>query len=408
MATVAAYTSPALGNLSPMIGLLCELQRRGHHIVLRTFADGAPNGRELGFDCSAIDQRIEDLVMTDWMAPNGREALKAAFGVFGRRAVHEVDDLNGMIADSRPDVLIVDANCWGAATAAEISGIPWATLWPYPPFLRSRGLPPFGPGLKPWRGPAGRLRDGLLRPFVTGALEDAMLPALNEIRQGVGAPSVRNAGDFIRRAPLILVATAKPLEYLVTDWGPAVELIGPCEVEAPTSVPDWLAEIDGPLVLVTTSSDPQNDGNLPVCAMAALANEPVHVVATYPSGIPSDIAASANATVARFAPHGQVLDRAVCAITHGGMGVTQKALARGVPVCVVPYGRDQFEVARRVQVARCGTRLPARRLSADRLRTAVRRAMSMSEGARRVAAGFRDCGGVGHGAGVIEQRLLNL
>ncbi|MCV7070521.1 glycosyltransferase, partial [Mycobacterium rufum] len=50
-------------------------------------------------------------------------------------------------------------------------------------------------------------------------------------------------------------------------------------------------------------------------------------------------------------------------MTHGGMGITQKALARGIPVCAVPFGRDQFEVARRVQVARCGTRLPARRLS---------------------------------------------
>ena len=36
------------------------------------------------------------------------------------------------------------------------------------------------------------------------------------------------------------------------------------------------------------------------------------------------------------------------AVTHGGIGATQKALARGVPVCVVPFGHDQFEVARRV------------------------------------------------------------
>src|SRR3954447_14662248 len=58
-----------------------------------------------------------------------------------------------------------------------------------------------------------------------------------------------------------------------------------------------------------------------------------------------------------------VPDRAVCAITHGGMGFAQKALARGVPVCVVPHGRDQFEVARRVKVARCGTRLPAKKVN---------------------------------------------
>src|SRR6185295_14013086 len=67
----------------------------------------------------------------------------------------------------------------------------------------------------------------------------------------------------------------------------------------------------------------------------------------------------ANATVCEFVPHSEVLERATCAITHGGMGVTQKALGRGVPVTVVPYGRDQFGVARRVEVTKCGTRAGA-------------------------------------------------
>src|SRR6476660_3864572 len=39
------------------------------------------------------------------------------------------------------------------------------------------------------------------------------------------------------------------------------------------------------------------------------------------------------------------------------------ALARGVPVCVVPHGRDQFEVARRVEFSHSGTRLPAKKLT---------------------------------------------
>jgi hypothetical protein len=83
---------------------------------------------------------------------------------------------------------------------------------------------------------------------------------------------------------------------------------------------------------------------------------------THP-GVPEGIAVPGNATVQKFVPHGIVLDRAVCAITHGGMGSAQKVLARGVPVCVVPHGRDQFEVARRVKVARCGTRLPTKKVN---------------------------------------------
>jgi UDP:flavonoid glycosyltransferase YjiC (YdhE family) len=122
--------------------------------------------------------------------------------------------------------------------------------------------------------------------------------------------------------------------------------------------------------------------------------------------VPDGIAVPGNATVHRFVPHGVVLDRAVAAITHGGMGSTQKALARGVEVCVVPYGRDQFEVARRVEVARCGTRLTAKKLSPARLKVKVLEAMSMTTGAQRVADEFKATGGVVRGADLIERRLL--
>ena len=123
--------------------------------------------------------------------------------------------------------------------------------------------------------------------------------------------------------------------------------------------------------------------------MAALAAEPVHVIATYPTEAPDGISAPANATVREFVQHGMVLDRAVVAITHGGMGSTQKALARGVPVCAVPYGRDQFEVARRVEVSRSGTRLPAKKLNPVRLKSKVLQAMSMTTGAQQVADGIQ-------------------
>jgi UDP:flavonoid glycosyltransferase YjiC (YdhE family) len=172
------------------------------------------------------------------------------------------------------------------------------------------------------------------------------------------------------------------------------------------TVPDWLTAIDRPIVLVTTSSQQQADAKLVMTALTALADEPVHVVATLPAGLPSDVTLAPNASVFEFVPHGPVLDRAVCAVTHGGMGATQKALARGVPVCVVPFGRDQFEVARRVEVARCGTRLPAKKLTTARLLAKVRQAMTMTDGARRVAAGFAATGGVARGADLIEERVL--
>jgi UDP:flavonoid glycosyltransferase YjiC (YdhE family) len=152
MATILAYTSPAFGNLFPIIALLTEMQRRGHRVVVKTLRDGVSTASDLGFESSAIDPRIEAAVMTDWMASNSRAALLLAFEVFGRRAAFEVDDLRGAIEAVRPDALVIDANCWGAAAVADAGSVPWVSFWPFTPYLKSRGVPPFGPGFG--RGPA--------------------------------------------------------------------------------------------------------------------------------------------------------------------------------------------------------------------------------------------------------------
>jgi UDP:flavonoid glycosyltransferase YjiC (YdhE family) len=87
------------------------------------------------------------------------------------------------------------------------------------------------------------------------------------------------------------------------------------------------------------------------------------------------------------------------------MGITQKALARGVPVCIVPFGRDQLETARHVEVAGAGTRLPAQRLNPERLRRAVRQAISRRPGAERMAAAFAAAGGARAAADAFEALL---
>jgi MGT family glycosyltransferase len=155
-------------------------------------------------------------------------------------------------------------------------------------------------------------------------------------------------------------------------------------------------------VLVTTSSEFQGDGRLVQAAVDGLSGEDVDVVATLPSQDPSGFRAPANARVLPFVPHGPLLEHASVVVTHGGMGATQKALARGVPVCAVPFGRDQLEVARRVEVCGAGTRLPAAKLTPERLRRAVKGALACRDGARRVAEGFTRAGGPVRAADLFE------
>jgi MGT family glycosyltransferase len=404
LSRVLAYTSPARGHLFPLTPIVDELRARGHHLALRTLASQVDLMRGRGFDAGPIDPAVEAIEHDDWRESKPQAALRRAVRVFCARAEHDAPDLRRAIDEERPDALLVDIQSWGALAVAEAWGGPWAAFCPYPLPLPSRDAPPFGPGLPPARGPLGRLRDRALRPLVVGAVERIVVKELNRVRSGLGLGPI-DAAEMFTRPPLLLYMTAEPFEYPRSDWPANVRLVGPCAWDPPADPPPWLAEVRRPLVLVTTSSEFQDDGRLVRTALAALADEDVEVVATLPAAGTAGFDVPANARVLPFVPHGPLLERAACVITHGGMGATQKAIARGVPVCAVPFGRDQLEVARRVEVSGAGTRLSVRRLTPERLRAKVGEATARRGGAERIAAAFRETGGAVAAADAFEELL---
>ena len=392
MARYLVYTSPARSHLYQIVPTLEELGRRGHEVAVRTLSSEVGLLRELGFEAESIDPAIERKEHADWKARTPIGALQDSLHVFFERARYEGPDLRRAMEKERPDMLLVDINTWGAMAAAESSGMPWATWCPYFLPTPSRDAPPFGLGLPPARGALGRLRDRLLRPVLLG-IYNRQAPELDAVRTDLGAPPVRRIERAMLRAPLMLYMTAEPFEYPRSDWPPSVRMVGPGIWDPPAKPPAWLDEFDKPLVLVTCSTEFQNDGKLVRASLEALAEEEVSIVVTTAGVDPSSFTPPPNARIERFLPHSPLLERASCVVCRGGMGITQKALAAGVPVCVVPFGRDQFEVARHVEVADAGTRLPASRLRPDRLRKAVREAMGKRAGAERIASAFAAAGG---------------
>ncbi len=401
---ILAYTSPARGHLYPLVPILLELRRRGHQVAVRTLASEVGQLNRLDLCAMPMSSAVEAREMDDWRGKNPIAQLQLALMAFVDRAQHEVPDLQKAIADDGADLLVVDVNSWGAQAAAEASGLPWAVFAPYPLPIPSRDSPPFGLGLKPMPGPLGRLRDtALLR--ISLLSWNKVLPALNRVRDAAGAAPLASVVDIFGRAPLTLAFTAEPFEYRRADWPPSVRLVGPSNWEPAAEVPAWVGDLRPPLVLVSTSTEYQADDRLLQVALDALADEPVTVVATSAARRSGDLRVPANARVEAFVPHARILEVATCVVCHGGMGTTQKALAAGVPVCVVPFGRDQSEVARRVEISRAGTRLPASRLNPRRLRTAVREAMTMGEGAARISAAFAMAPGARGAADALEGQV---
>lgn len=409
MARLLVYTSPARGHIFPITPTLLELHRRGHEVVVRTLSAAVEPLRDAGLQVEPLPQAIESREVEDWRARTPLGAQKLTFGAFVDRAEIEVDDMPAAIDAHRPDALLLDTHAWGAAAVAETAGLPFARFQAFPLPMVADGVPPFGPGLAPMAGPVGRVRDRALSRFLFGQLNRIVLPRLNAMRTQAGAPPVDHlAAAYVGEVPLLHL-TAEPFEY-PRAWPSNVHLVGPGLWEPPSGPTDdellrWIDDSGRKLVLVTISSEFQDDTKIVDCALEALAGEDVVIVATTPAAETRAQQAPANARVVRFASHGPLLQRASAVVCHAGMGITQKALAHRVPVCAIPFGRDQPEVARRVVVAGAGVRLSPGRLRADRLRTAVAETMACRAGAERVAAGFAAAEGAPRAADVVDGLL---
>ncbi len=402
MATILAYVDAVPGRLYPLVPTLLELQARGHRVAVRCGVDDVERLRAAGLAAESLAPEIERFAPEDWRARTPITALIRGLGQFCERARYQIPDLQHAIEAERPDVLFIDEGAWGAAAAAEASGLPWAFSIVSPVLLRSKDAPPFGLGFAPRHDVIGHIRDATIARAGLLALERLIARHMNPLRAPLGIRPVRTIGDVYLAADVVLSYTAEPFEYPRSDWPAKVRLVGPGLWEPAAERPAWLDAVERPLVLVTCSTLFQNDGSLAGVACEAFAGEPFDVVVTTADVDASALTPPPNVRIERFVPHTPVLERAACVVCHAGMGITQKALAHGVPVVAVPFGRDQPEVARRVEVAGAGVRLPRKQFTPKGLRAAVRRAMEMRPGAARIASAFAAAGGASAAADAIE------
>ncbi len=157
-------------------------------------------------------------------------------------------------------------------------------------------------------------------------------------------------------------------------------------------------------MLVACSSEFQDDGEIAQAALDGL-TERYRVVVTSAGVDPASLERHGDAVVARFLPHRPLLEQAAVVVCHGGMGITQKALAYGVPVCVVPWARDQLDVAVHAEQAGAGVILPRKKLSGQRLAKAVDGAHECAQGAARVRDGYLATGGAASAADALERLI---
>jgi UDP:flavonoid glycosyltransferase YjiC (YdhE family) len=386
-----------------MMGPLLELKRRGAEVHVRTLAAGVDAVRAEGLRCEPIDPAIEAVEMDDHTRRLRLAAAERSLAVWGERAPLDAADFAASLAAVEPDLALIDTSTLGAQAVAEREGIPWAESRPFLLEDTVPGLPPLGFGWRPKAGPLGRARDR------TGALFSALadrrlrLPGVNAGRRAAGLAELDSMAAARYRAPLTLYFTARPFEY-PRPVPPSVLMVGAASWDPPAELPREIPADDRPLALVTCSSEFQDDAAIAAAALEGMADR-WRLVVTSAGVDPARLPRHGDAVVERYLPHRPLLERASVVICHGGMGIAQKALAYGVPVCVVPWGRDQLDVAAHVEEAGAGVRLARRRLSPARLAAAAAAAERCAPGADRVRTGYEATGGDSAAAGALEALL---
>jgi UDP:flavonoid glycosyltransferase YjiC (YdhE family) len=387
---VAAFGDP--GHAFPAIALARELRRRGHEVVVETWERWREPVEAEGLAFTgAQEYTVYPPPGPD--TPDGQTAAAAA------RA------LARLMEEFEPDLVLSDILTLAPTLAAEVAGVPHATLIPHVYPVQQPGMPMYSLGLQPPRTVLGRLAWRATDPLLAMGLRQGR-DELNETRARLGLGPIERFHGGISEL-LAIVATFPQLEY-PREWPAHVQVTGPLFFELPGDEIE-LPDGDGPLVLVapSTSQDPQCE--LLRVALEGLADEPVRVLATTNLHRPErPIDVPANAQLLDWMLYSQTMPAADVVICHGGHGTVARALAAGTPLLVCPSVGDMGENAARVAWSGSGLSVPRRLLSPRSIRLATRRLLGepgFTGRAREIAAWAESHDGARAAAELVEEAV---
>lgn len=383
------------GNVPPTLAAVRAVAGRGHDV--RLIADDTMRAEAIEAGARFLpwkrapnrpDRSFKSCFIRDWETADALSGFqRGCERIFVGPARSYGEDILEALATEPADMLLGSDLLFGSMLAGEVAKIPTAllasniSLWPLP------GHPPFGPGLQPARSTADRARDAEVSAMVE-KLWDGSLPRLNAARAHFGLTPLAHIHEQPLSAGRHLLATSASFDFPALRLPDRVRYVGPL-----LELPSWArgrwanqpARAKRPLVLVAFSTTNQGQVDVLQRVISGLAGEPVEVVVTLGKALEGlRLQSPANATILPNAAHDDILAKARAVVTHGGHGTIMRSLHHGVPLVVLPMGRDQNDNAARVDYHGAGLRLDPS-ISPQMLAEAVQRVLSEPNFAERAS-----------------------
>jgi len=315
------------GNLPPLLAAGKLLAARDHRVCVLASAATRQPAMDAGFDVVSY-RHARDPNMEVAFEQQAAQLMAAAAGP-------EIAlDVRDVVAELRPELMIVDCMLPAGIAAGESTGTPTVSLVHFP---------------------YGLARTQMLRSAGAWTTDRAQL---NITRRRLDLEPATDDLAAWESAGLLLVTVPRWFD-LPTDYPANVVHAGPLGVTRP---PQEASTADGrPRVLLSFSTTVM-EGQVALIQRVceALAGQAVGAVLTLGPAVSAEaIHAPRNIETIPYADHDQLLPHTDAVITHGGLGTTLRALAHGKPLLLLPLGRDQQFNAGRVVELGAGIRLPA-------------------------------------------------
>jgi MGT family glycosyltransferase len=357
---LASWGNP--GNLNPLLTAARRLRARGHRVRVIGEPSHHEETAKAGFDClswrrpappSPPDARSGDPIWAE---------IRVMFEqiMFGSALDYAADTMDALRSEPA-DAILTNDFLAGPVIAAEASGIPCALLAPHISIRPLDGVPACTSGLMPSGLPEDQAKEQAVRTRLI-ELMSGCLVTFNRARAAFGLGPLNHILDHYDRVDRVLIGLSAAFDFPATHLPANVRYVGPL-LDLPAWSRPWIAPWSGkparPRVLVSLSTSFQNQADLLRQIVAALGTMDLDaVVTTGPAMEGETLQAPDNVSLIHSAPHDAVMKEVSVVVTHGGHGTVTRSLLNGIPLLIMPMGRDQNDNAARIVARGAGLAMP--------------------------------------------------
>jgi MGT family glycosyltransferase len=421
---------PADGHFNPLTGLAVHLRERGHDVRWYTGPSYKEKLAALGVPhfpfVRATDVNGENLTehypeyAKLGLGPKAIAfALEKVFFLNIEAHLHDVMELRKQFLF---EAVVFDGAFYAGRLVAEKARVPAYPIWPGPtPAPVSKTAPPPFFGLRPMRGPFGKLRDAVVMKMIASTNKNGM-KIWHELRAREGLPPwTGNLFDVHNDTSRAMFMVGSPgMDFPRDDWPKNMEFVGPLVAhkrskdgsteELPRAILGKLESHRGKVIVVAQGTiDNRDPEKLFVPTLTALAGSEYLVVATTGGRHTEELRRrfpQDNVLVQDWIAYGALMPHAALFISNGGYGSVLQALANGVPLLLAGKLEAKNDINARLDYRGLGLDLRTERPTPKQIKRGVERILADPGYRENVAKLRTELAGYDPFA-IIERRILD-